>query len=243
MHIQRFLIELTVLSAAFVVAATARAEVRDARVRVDGVPVDYQVVVPDDFDESESYPAIVVFGGGPQTMSTIESAIDRSFRVEAESRQYIVIGPAAPEGELFFRGGDAIVPGFLDRMLETYNVRDRKFHVAGPSNGGIAAMHVAARYPDYFKSVTAFPGYLWEPSEMKLRALEGICVYMYIGENDRYPWHDEMQREAEYLRSIGSKAEYTVEMAQPHRLETLAGEGAGRLFNNFAAAEQGCQAD
>jgi hypothetical protein len=35
-------------------------------------------------------------------------------------------------------------------------------------------------------------------------------------------------------------ARYTVEMGQPHRLETLAGANAGRLFDGFEAAEQGC---
>ena len=45
--------------------------------------------------------------------------------------------------------------------------------------------------------------------------------FMYVGENDEYRWHDEMKQEAEWLRSKGTVARYTVEKGQPHRMETL----------------------
>ena len=121
-------------------------------------------------------------------------------------------------------------------ILADYKIRGGKFHVAGPSNGGIAAMHVAGAYPQYFISVTAFPGYMWQPSRAKLDAISKLCVFLYVGELDEYHWHDEMKREAEYLSSKGTLARYTVEQGQPHRLATLAGEHAGRLFDGFEEA-------
>jgi hypothetical protein len=63
---------------------------------------------------------------------------------------------------------------------------------------------------------------------------------MYVGENDHYMWHDEMKREADFLRSKGTVARYTVEKGQPHRIETLAGTGASRLFDGFEEAKKGC---
>jgi hypothetical protein len=63
---------------------------------------------------------------------------------------------------------------------------------------------------------------------------------MYVGEMDPYMWHDEMKREAEFLTAKGAVARYTVEKGQPHRLETLAGENAGRLFDGFEEARKGC---
>ena len=209
--------------------------------RVAGTTVSYKLVLPNDYDAAKTYPAILVFGGGPQTMSTIDGALARNFQAEAEQRGYIVIGPAAPDGDLFFYDGDRIFPEFLDNILAAHKIEAGKFHVAGPSNGGIAAMHVAAKLPQYFLSATAFPGYLWQPSPAKLRALEGICAYFYIGENDEYRWHGEMEKEAEYLRARGSVAQYTVEKGQPHRLETLAGAGASRLFDGFETARKGCR--
>jgi len=60
-----------------------------------------------------------------------------------------------------------------------------------------------------------------------------MCVFMYVGEFDEYMWHGEMKREAEFLRSKGTVARYSVEKGQPHRLETLAGANAARLFDGF----------
>ena len=221
-------------------AGPATGEVAERIARVAGTSVHYKVVLPNDYDAAKEYPAILVMGGGPQTMNTIDGTLDRNFRAEAERRGYLVFGPAAPDGELFFQGGERIFPEFLDAMRATYRVAGGKFHVAGPSNGGIAAMHVAAAHPDYFLSVTAFPGYLWRPSEAKLLALTTLCVYLYVGEHDEYRWHDEMRREAEYLRARGGVARYAVEQGQPHRIETLAGANAGRLFDGFEATAQGC---
>jgi predicted peptidase len=221
-------------------ARPAAGEVVERIARVAGTSVQYKVVLPNGYDAAKAYPAILVMGGGPQTMSTIDGTLERNFRAEAERRGYLVFGPAAPDGELFFQGGDRIFPAFLDAMRSTYPVAGGKFHVAGPSNGGIAAMHVAAAHPDYFLSVTAFPGYLWRPTDAKLLALSKLCVYLYVGEHDEYRWHDEMRREAEILRSRGAVARYTVEQGQPHRIETLAGANAGRLFDGFEATAQGC---
>ena len=125
-------------------------------------------------------------------------------------------------------------------MLADYKIQDNKFHIAGPSNGGIAAFHVAAANPQFFLSVTAFPGYMWEPSAARLQAISKMCVFMYVGEFDEYRWHDEMKQEAEFLRARGTVARYTVEKGQPHRLETLAGANAGRLFDGFEETKKGC---
>jgi predicted esterase len=205
-----------------------------------GVTVQYKVVLPAGYDASKTYPAIIALGGGPQTMNTVDGVLNRNLRAEAEKRGYIVIAPAAPNGELLFESGARIFPDFLKAILADYKIQDGKFHIAGPSNGGIAAFHVAAANPQYFLSVTAFPGYMWQPSPARLQAIAKMCVFMYVGENDDYMWHDEMKREAEFLRSRGAVARYTVEKGQPHRIETLAGVNASRLFDGFEETKKGC---
>jgi poly(3-hydroxybutyrate) depolymerase len=217
-----------------------QAEVLEKITKAGGVTVHYKVVLPTGYDPARAYPAILALGGGPQTMNTVDNILNRNFRAEAEKRGYIVVAPAAPDGELFFDDGDRIFPDFLQMILADYKIQDSKFHIAGPSNGGIAALHVAAANPQYFLSVTAFPGYMWQPSSARLERISKMCVFMYVGEHDEYRWHGEMMREAEFLRSKGSVARYTVEKGQPHRLETLAGANAGRLFDGFEEAKHGC---
>jgi len=236
---------VAVLAAGLLLVAVVplRAELVDKTKKVAGTTVHYKVVLPNGYDPAKAYPAILAFGGGPQTINTVDSILMRNFRAEAENRGYIVIAPAAPDGRLFFEDGARIFPDFLKAVLADYKIQDGKFHIAGPSNGGIAAFHVAAANPQYFLSVTAFPGYMWQPSTAKLQTISNICVFMYVGELDEYMWHGEMKQEAEYLRSKGTVARYSVEKGQPHRLDTLAGTNAGRLFDGFDEAKKGCRAE
>jgi predicted peptidase len=225
----------------FVVAIQPlRAEVVEKNKKVGGTTVNYKVVLPNGFDPAKTYPAILALGGGPQTMNTVDSVLERNLRAEAEKRGYLVIAPAAPNGDLFFENGDRIFPEFLKSILADYKIQDNKFHIAGPSNGGIAAFHIAAANPNYFASVTAFPGYMWRPSTAKLQAISKMCVFMYVGELDEYMWHGEMKKETEWLASHGTVAHYTVEKGQPHRMETLAGANAHRLFEGFEETKKGC---
>jgi predicted peptidase len=228
-------------AAVVMLTAPVRAELIERTKEVAGATIDYKVVLPSNYDPAKAYPAVVALGGGPQTMDTVDRILDRNFRAEAEKRGYIVIAPAAPYGEYFFDSAARIFPEFLKMIEADYKIQDNKFHIAGPSNGGISALHIAAANPQYFLSATAFPGYLWKPNPAKLQAISNICVFMYVGEFDPYMWHSEMKREAEFLRSKGTVARYTVEQGQPHRLETLAGASAARLFDGFEEARKGCR--
>ena len=108
------------VAALLVATQAAQAEVSERIMRVAGTTVSYKLVLPNGYDATKPYPAILVFGGGPQTMNTIEGALTRNFQAEAEQRGYIVIGPAAPDGDLFFYDGDRIFPECLDNIRTAY---------------------------------------------------------------------------------------------------------------------------
>ena len=177
--------------------------------------------------------------GGPQDMITVDNILNRNFRVEAEKRGYIVVAPAAPDGQLFFEDGARVFPEFLDRMLAEYKIRDNKFHTAGMSNGGISAFYIAASYPQYFWSVTGFPGYLPDATPARVNALAKMCIYMHVGELDS-GWVQQMQEQAAQFRAKGFKVRFTVEKGESHVLGTLQGSGAARLFDQIEEARQGC---
>ena len=124
-----------------------QADVIEKMAKVGGTTVHYKTVLPNGYDAAKAYPAILAFGGGPQDMNTVNGVLTRNLRAEAEKRGYIVIAPAAPDDELFFEEGARIFPEFLKMILADYKIQDGKFHIAGPSNGGIASFHVAAANP------------------------------------------------------------------------------------------------
>lgn len=240
MSLSRWITFALVFALVILTGVPLKAEVIEKTMQVAGTTVHYKVVLPDNYDPNKAYPAILGFGGGPQTMNTVDGVITRNFRDEAEKRGYIVVVPAAPDGILFFEGGERIFPEFLKRILAEYKIEDNKFHIAGPSNGGITSFHVASLNPQYFLSITAFPGYLWEETPEHIAAISKMCINMFVGEVDPMGWQPLMEKQAEEFRAHGMTAQYTVEKGQPHRLETLAGPNAHRLFDLFEKAQHGC---
>ncbi len=217
----------------------ASGEVIEKSKNINGTTVAYKVILPDHYDPAKAYPAVLAFPGGSQTMDMVDGVVQRNFREEAQRRGYIVVVPAAPKGVLFFEGSERIFPEFLNRILSDYKIQDGKFHIAGVSNGGISAFHIAASHPQYFLSVTGMPGYLIEATPARLNALSKMCINMHAGELDS-GWRDDMDAQAKQFRAKGYTVRFTVEKGEGHVMKTLAGAGSARLFNQFDEASHGC---
>src|SRR5881397_2037993 len=136
--ISKWMLRVSMVAVVMFATQPLQAELLEKTKKVGGATVHYKVVLPNGYDPARAYPAILVFGGGPQTMNTVDNTLNRNFRAEAEKRGYIVVAPAAPNGELFFQDGARIFPEFLNMILRDYKIQNNKFHIAGPSNGGIA---------------------------------------------------------------------------------------------------------
>jgi poly(3-hydroxybutyrate) depolymerase len=220
-------------------ASCAFAKVYDKSVDIGGVAVHYKAILPKDYDAGKAYPAVLAFPPGSQAMDMVLVTVQRNWAAEAERRGYIVIVPAAPGGELFFERGARVFPQFIEQMLKDYRIKDGKFHIAGMSNGGLSAFHIAASYPQYFWTVTGFPGYLPDATPQRVAALAKICINMHVGELDS-GWLEAMQEQARQFRSTGYSVAFTVEKGQSHVIGTLAGDGGARLFDEIEKGRQGC---
>src|ERR1700680_3629404 len=155
------------------------AEVLDKTENIAGTTVHYKVIFPNAYNPAQAYPGVLAFPGGPQTMDTVEGTVERNWREQAERRGYIVIVPAAPNGQLFFEeGGMKVFPEFLIKLLGDFKIQDNKFHIAGVSNGGLSGFHIASSYPQYFWSVSGLPGYLPDanPARVRSRRCASICT-------------------------------------------------------------------
>ena len=231
------------LLATLAVAAVpaAQAEVLEKSATAGGIKIQYKVVLPPGFDAAKPHPLLLAFGGGPQTMRVVDGLIENNLREQAAKRGYVVVVPAAPDEGLYFEGGAAIFPEFLEQLLAAYKVKGR-MHIAGVSNGGLSAFYVASLYPKYFASLTGFPGMLQEPTAERVRALKGLCISMYVGEEDQLGWTTPMQVQAGTLKDAGLAVTFSLERNQGHRIGTLSGSGATRLFDFFDRSAAGCTA-
>ena len=220
-------------------ASVAQAKVFDRVMNVAGTPVYYKIVLPRDFDPAKTYPGVLAFPPGSQGMDMVQTTVLRNWLPEAERRGYIVVTPSAPLGKLFVREGAQVFPAFLDQLLKDYKIRDGKFYAAGMSNGGLSAFHIAATYPQYFYSVTGFPGYLPNATPERVNALKGLCLHMFVGELDT-GWLIQMEKQASELRSQGFTVSLSVEKGQGHVMSTLTGAGSARLFDQIETSARGC---
>ena len=232
----RFVITATLL---LVASHAAYAGVEEKTAKIGKITVHYKVILPNNYDGAKAYPGVLAFGGGPQTMDVVDRTFQRNWRSEAEKRGYIVVSPSAPDGVLFFEGSERIMPEFVTKLLADYKIEGNKFHIAGMSNGGISSFHVAASNPQFFTSITGFPGYLPDPSAARLKGISKMCIKMYVGEQDS-GWREDMQAQSEQFRKQGMNVKFSIEKGQGHMIGTLANDGAARLFNGFDEARKGC---
>jgi predicted peptidase len=232
-------LKLARLLLTLVAAATLHGKAYDKSADIAGVTVHYKVVLPKDYDAAKAYPAVLAFPPGGQGPDMVMTTLTRNWQPEAERRGYLVFLPAAPNGELFFEGGARVFPGFIDRILAEYKIKDNKLHIAGMSNGGISAFFVASRYPQYFLSVTGFPGYLSDATPERVKALAKMCISMYAGELDT-GWASQMQKQAAQFKAQGMTVHFSIEKGEGHVMSTLQGPGAARLFDGIEEARAGC---
>jgi len=204
------------MTLAFIAIPLASAETLGKAGRFGGITIRYKVILPNGYDPARAYPAILAFAGGRQNLDAVNGMLERNWSAEAERRGYIIVSPAAPSNNLFFeRGADGIFPEFLDQILRDYKIEAGKLHIAGASNGGLSAFHIAAMYPQYFRSLTGFPGYLREESDSRINALKPLCIYMHVGERDP-EWLVPMQRQSEILQQKGLCVHFSIEPDQGH---------------------------
>lgn len=215
------------------------AKIYDKSTEVAGMTVRYKIALPQDYDPGKTYPAVLAFPPGSQTMDMVQFTMMQNWWPQVDRRGYIVVIPEAPGGRMFVAEGARIFPEFLEQLLGQYKIRDRKFHIAGMSNGGRSAFHIAAMYPQYFLSVTGLPGYLPDATPERVQALAKLCIFMHVGELDS-DWVSRVQDQAEQFRSKGYMVHLTVEQGEGHVMSTLAGTRSARLYDQIEQSRQGC---
>src|SRR6266446_10187841 len=208
-------------------AVALMAKICDKSAEVAGMRVRYKIALPQDYDPDKTYPAVLAFPPGSQTADMVQVTMMQNWWPQVDRRGYIVVVPEAPGGRMFVGEGARIFPEFLERLLGEYKIRDRKFHIAGMSNGGRSAFHIAAMYPQYFLSVTGFPGYLPDATPERVAALAKMCIFMHVGELDG-GWLEQMQQQASMFRAKGYTVRFTVEKGEGHVMRTLIGPASAR---------------
>ncbi len=199
----------------------------------DQTELTYAVAHPDGFDPQNEYPILLALPPGGQTTDMVRAGLDAYWEDEGTSRGFVVISPAAPNGELFMSGGRRHIAPFVDHIRATYRVAGGKIHLTGVSNGGLSAFAAAIDNRGAFQSVTVIPGF--PPSREDFAALDrlaGLKINMFVGGNDG-GWLDSMAATQAELKRLGFDSTYEVVPAEGHFVRSLTGANSARLFDQI----------
>jgi len=80
--------------------------------------------------------------------------------------------------------------------------------------------------------VTGYPGLLNEGRDSRIEALQPLCLFMHVGDQDTSGMFA-MRRQAERLQREDYRIAFTVEPSQAHRLRAQEIDLSARLFDEI----------
>lgn len=169
----------------------------------------YHLYVPDDYDESLSYPLVVHLHGANLSMKqklellpTFRGPVD--FVSESVQSKYpcIVLAPistkesnvwienAEPNGSSGFApitNMDSYQPllGLIDSIAQAYTIDTSRIYLNGISAGGVGAWCYLCEYPNYFAAALILCGHaLLNNTESQMNSLMHIPIWNHHGDRD-----------------------------------------------------------
>lgn len=188
----------------------------------DGTVLEYALALPPGYDAQRTYPVLLALPPGSQTRRLVEDGLTRYWAAGAREHGFIVVSPAAPGDTLFFEAEAArYIPEFLQQIAERFPPEGGNFHLAGVSNGGISAFHVAMNDQELFRSLLVLPGVPRDVADFnRLDNLVDIPIAMYVGELDS-DWRERSQEAALELQSKGADVTLEIVTGEGHILESV----------------------
>ena len=199
----------------------------------DGDRLRYALALPNGFEPSTTYPVLLAFPPGPQTEPMVEAGFGRYWGDQASARDWIVVSPVAPDGQLFHQGAERLIPALLDRIASEFQIEGGRFHVAGWSNGGRSAFRVALEHPSRVQSLVVLPG--GPPTDRDVALLDrlaGIPIRMFAGALDA-AWVDRMRDTEARLKELGIDVETTTLPGDGHVPASLDGDPIMELLEGL----------
>ncbi len=198
----------------------------------DGTSLDYALFLPAGYDPERGYPVLLALPPGEQTREMVDAGINGYWGHGPVDRDWIVISPAAPDGQLFFQGSELLIPEFLEAIASEYPPEGGKFHLAGISNGGISAFRLVVNQPEKFHSILVVPGFPRGEDFQKLKNLAGIPVAMFVGEFDS-SWREGMIGTEQELSRLNIPATLEIVPGEGHVIQGISGARFFDLLESF----------
>ncbi len=146
---------------------------------IEGNSLAYILVEPDDYDENQEYPAVVLlhgFGASMRDLVGLAPSIDQSGYLylfpNAPIRMQIGYGMTGfawtppggqPDGEDAATRAEELLAGFFDEAMERHGITEGDMVMGGFSQGGMMTYRFGLRRPDMFAGLVILSGRVPSP--------------------------------------------------------------------------------
>lgn len=168
---------------------------------------------------AQGAPVVMFLPGGSGTASGARSVWTRFFASRAETDRFVVVIPYVRDGDLITDTGRLLV--ILNEVLWCARANAQAVHLAGTSNGGLAAFSVMSAHPEYFATLLGAPGAFPVPDPSKVKRevwasrLAGRAVFNGVGALD-VAWNSEVMATHNALAAAGIESRFVEFPGQGH---------------------------
>ncbi len=167
----------------------------------DGVSVRVLWFEPDNLTNPPPLAILMTGGSNNEFMARAQFWLGK----ELVDRGWALAVPISDRGRKFFVDNSSLMLTVVKQLRELHSVDDQKALLVGISSGGSAALAIAAKAPEHYLGVIATPGRIWD--ETRFSAMEGLPIYLRIGEKDDFRWHRKLESNAALLMAAGAKVD------------------------------------
>lgn len=133
---------------------------------------------------------------------------------ELAERGWAVAVPVSPNGRSFRGSNNRLIPLLIAALQEDERIASGRTLLAGISNGGMSALEIAAQSPADYRGIVAVPALV--PDSLNVEALNGMHIYLRIGDQDEMSWMNRFEDTRATLESAGAVVDAGLVFMAPH---------------------------
>lgn len=170
--------------------------------------INYVFAVPDDFNEKEKYPFLIVLHGAGSRGNNAEKLLENPFfKIDKNNYEnFVIAAPQCPENMTWFDVFEQLKE-FTKFLYNSVFADEEHFYCMGPSMGGYGTWQLAMSMPEIFAAVVPIcgGGMYWNAER-----LLNVPVWAFHGAKDNLVMLEESEKMVNALNNAGGKAKLTV---------------------------------
>ena len=179
-----------------------------------GLSVPYNIFLPEDYDESKTYPMVVFIGDATTVGTDMEYSLTQGWggtvwatSEEQAKHEAIVLVPVFPETVIDDNNGEnksgylELIPNMITDLAGKYHADTSRIYGTGQSMGAMATLYTAANNPDLYAGILIVDGQ-WNTEELQGIETQNM-VYITAGGDEKASKGQEDVKKL--LDSLGTK--------------------------------------